>query len=225
MERKRVIVAYGDIFGFAQWIKRPANAPEDIQALMEDAYEAFTDYSVSIGGVSKFMGDGIVVIKELSIGHNCRLVLDIMRKSYFFTEKVNKIIQNHWPRPHGFRVRLVAGYVYKKMVDCKNCMQGFTSNKINNVAEYIGYPINLAQRLLYVEPQTWCICHESVKQIIGAKRSGVKFHHIKNPRDNPRGIDKEDLRSLIQFSFDSRKLSEGEDKDNGNGKERTCRKA
>lgn len=225
MERKRIIVSYGDILGFAQWIKRPANAPEDVQSLMGSVYAEFEHYSTSIAGTTKFMGDGIVVIKELCVGHNCRTVLDIMRKSYLFTEKINSIIQNHWPRPHGFRLRLVAGYVYKKMVHCKNCSIGIDTEKINRAPEYIGYPINLAQRLLYVEPQTWCICHESVNQIIGNKRMGVKFRRIPNPKDNPRGIDRDDLRNLSQFSFDSRSIKSEEVNDNGNGNQGTCRKA
>lgn len=197
MERKRVLVSFGDILGFTPWIKRPSSAPEDVASLMTAIYDEFESFAVSSGGVVKYIGDSVMVILEMKAGHSCSVTLNFMRKSFSFAERVEAIIKTCWPRPTGFRLRMAAGYVYKH-----NIMTSL-DGKVGHSAEYIGYPVNLAQRLLYVQPSTLCICHESVKQILGKKKHGLRLDPIKLPTENPRGIDSEDLTGLWSFRLES----------------------
>jgi hypothetical protein len=204
MERKRALVAYGDIHGFSSWIKRPANSPEEVDSLMEDVSNEFQKFAVESKGYSKYMGDGIMVILELGPKNNSSLVIDFMRRSCLFVESVNKVIHAHWPRPHGFRLRLVLGYVYKKVMLCRNCLSKPSGRLQGQCAEFIGYPINLSQRILHVEPNISLLCHESVKQIIGKKRCDLILKKIPIPRVKAPGIDRDDLRSLHSVKLNSK---------------------
>lgn len=207
MERKRIIVAYGDILGFGRWIKRPSSSFEEVKTLMEEIYVEFDRFGLMNGGQTKYLGDGIMVVKELQTGHNCCMVLEFMRSSYRFAMKIQGIIEKHWPRPEGFRIRIASGYVYKKNMACLNCV--LSQNTAPGLkGEYIGYPINLAQRLLYVEPHILCICSEDVRQIIGQKKDGVILERIKSVKTNLRGVDPDDLRGLWSIKVDERKRSE-----------------
>lgn len=201
MERVRVLVCYGDILGFSEWIKRPANAPEEVESLMHGVYEEFEKFATDSKGFAKYLGDGIMIVIELGPKNNSCLAVDFMRKSCLFVDSINKLIHSHWPRPHGFRLRMVAGYVYKKSLGCQNCMVKLTGGQRGQSAEFIGYPINLAQRILYVQPNITLLCHESVKQLIGKKRHDLILQKIKVPKVRAPGIDNEDLRNLHVFKL------------------------
>jgi len=69
------------------------------------------------------------------------------------------------------------------------------------VPEYVGYCVNLAQRLLEIAPNTPYICHESVIKILGTRKQIFKFRRIVNTPERPRGIDSEDIAGLWVVEF------------------------
>lgn len=101
------------------------------------------------------------------------------------------------PRPKGFRVRVVCGHTTK--VVTRTC-----ANDCNWQKDFVGYPINLASRLLDVSEDTACVCHESVREIVGEKKMAefeVNFKRLDAPKLKPLGVDAEDLDEL--YSYDT----------------------
>jgi len=174
---------------------------------MGELYDEFERFAIASGGFAKYTGDGMVVFKELANGHNCGMMLEFMRESYSFAATIQKMMHSRWPArsvtgvstaPIGFRLRMVAGYVHKKFL--MKPMPGAAHRS----AEYFGYPVNLAQRLLSVQPEELCICHDSVVQILGKAKKGLVLSQVQEPKEHPAGIDAEDLQGLWSFRFERR---------------------
>lgn len=193
MERRRVLVAIGDVLGFGTWTKRAANAPEDIRDLVDSIYAEFEKFAGTSDCYIKFLGDGLLAIREIGNGHNCGITAEFMKCCHDFSVKINELIASSYPRPEGFRLRMTAGYVWKRKI----VRRSITGRRA--FPEYIGYPVNLAQRLLDVSPETFCICHDSVRAIVGEKKLGIKFEHMGPRKENLRGVDHEDVQCLWSF--------------------------
>ncbi len=190
MERKRVLVAFGDILGFGGWMIRASNTPEVTHKLIEDVYVQFEKFAATAKCHAKFLGDGLMLVKEMSNGHNCRMTREFLIDAYKFAFNVNKIITASYPHPDGFRLRIASGHVWKR--------SSVTSDRRRN-NEYVGYSINLAQRLLEVSPQTLAVCHESIVEIISEKKGILTFERMGDPKERPRGVDFADLQGLYCF--------------------------
>lgn len=201
MERKRVLVAFGDILGFGTWTKRAVHSPEDLHDLINFVYDEFELFTEESGWYVKFLGDGIMVVRELSNGHNCGITVEFMKRCYEFSVRVHEGILSSYPRPDGFRLRMTAGYVWKR----RSVQRSRTGRRA--FPEYIGYPVNLAQRLLEVSPETLCICHDTVRAIVGERKMGIRFERMENRKEILRGVDPEDVQGLWSFM-----------KEEGNGK-------
>lgn len=200
-ESKRVVVAFADIVGFGPWIKR-AHALSDFHFLVTQLYRKLIYLRDGRKYHVKFLGDGGMILREMISGHNCGMVLEFLRDmaclENFMTHTISKTI---WPRPSGFRIRLAAGNVSK--LHATMCKIDCSFQK-----DYIGYPVNLASRMLEVfKSSTSCICHESVKDIIGprkAKASNIAFKKLLKPHYIPDGVDEEDLNHLWEFRFEEK---------------------
>lgn len=186
MERRKVIVAFGDILGFTAWTRRASNAPEDCELLIQKIYEEFAALQSEMKCHFKLLGDGFMVLRELRQEKSCRVIGQFLRELYLVAERIDRIVKDHPPpRPDGFRVRVAIGRVF------------MPARK-----EYAGYPINLAQRLLEVSPHVLCICHESVgPALIEKKAHGIRVERMAVPKETPRGVDSDDLKGLWSFQF------------------------
>jgi len=88
--------------------------------------------------------------------------------SFNLADSIESIIQKTlYPRPIGFRIRVVAGYVWKLMAT-------HTMKEKRKQTDYLGYPINLAARLLEVERDAPCLCHQSIEEIIDADKKAKR---------------------------------------------------
>ena len=197
-ESKRVIVAFVDVVGFGPWIKR-AHALSDFHFLITQLYRKLVHFHDDLGYHVKFLGDGGMILKEMLPGHNCGMAIKFLRDMDCLGNFMGTVIKKTaWPRPDGFRIRIAAGHVSKLTI--KICETECTFQK-----DYIGYPINLASRILEVmKDSSVCICHESVKDIIGqrkAKIANLVFNKQSNPYEPPNGVDAEDLNHLWEFTF------------------------
>jgi len=200
-ESKRVVVAFVDIIGFGPWIKR-AHALSDFHFLITQLYRKLVHFHNDLGYHVKFLGDGAMIVKEMNPGHNCGMAIKFLRDmdclAGFMTEVIKKTA---WPRPEGFRVRLAAGHVSKLSINV--CERECALQK-----DYIGYPVNLAARMLDVlKDTTPLLCHESVKDIVGPKKSKVVnlvFTKQLKPHKFFDGVDVEDLDHLWEFKFNGK---------------------
>lgn len=189
MERKWVICAFGDILGFGIWSRRAANTPEIRDPFIKKFYEEIDAFVKRNNFYVKYLGDGLMILHEIPISGNSdveKFLLEIKR----FTKQMNSIIKKcAWPSPEGFRTRVVIGHVDKITVTDP-------SDRSRNIGEYVGYSINLAQRLLEVRPNIPLICHESVLKVLNQKRFHMKFKKIAGLIDRKRGVDVEDIATL-----------------------------
>jgi class 3 adenylate cyclase len=198
-ERKRIIVIFADLVGFAPWMRR-AHSLADFAFIIDRIYRKFIHFKEDLGYHVKLLGDGAMFVKEMGRGHNCEKVLQILRDMKCLSGYVNEVIARaEWPRPGGFRIRLASGYVTK--IKARLC-----DRECSLQHDYIGYPVNLAARMLEIDKKSKpIILHESVKDIIGtakSKRAGLSFNAIPYPVRSPDGIDEEDLTSFWGYTFE-----------------------
>ncbi len=197
MERKRIIIAFGDILGFGTWHRRAANQPEISGPFLQKFYDELQAFQARSRDLYlKYLGDGIMILKELpetkkSIGYS----REFIRNVGFLNSRLLRIIRFcPFPAPEGFRTRVASGYVDKIMIHDP-------LDRKKRIPEYVGYSINLAQRLLEISPSVPFICHESVVKIVGRKRALFRFKRLPEQSNKPRGIDSEDISGLWVIEF------------------------
>lgn len=196
MERKKVIIAFGDIRGFTAFTRRAA--PEEKIDLLRFVYSDFQRLVDPNKYFVKYDGDGIMILKELDQATKNTEIHDFLIKVYGLGVKVRKSIDNSYPRPDGFLVRVAMGMSFKMMV--KNPYGG----KPSKVPEYVDYPVNLAKRLHEVyRTEHTAICTGNIGQIIkNSPDSGIIAGILDKPEIVPHGIDVEDVSDLMWFSHD-----------------------
>lgn len=184
-----MIVAFGDIFGFGIWRERALNAPEVSDPFIENFYGLMKKFVLKNNFYVKYLGDGLMIIKEIEFKDRLN-PSPFIKSVRCLTKKMKKIIDEcSWPKPEGFRTRIVVGHVDKlKMPD--------PQDKTREVDEYEGYAINLAQRLLEIQPRTPIICHESIFQILGEKKKEFRFKRLEGVTEKPRGVNSSDISGL-----------------------------
>lgn len=199
-ERKRVIVAFGDITGFSQWIKRAGTSIEKHFELTEHIYHKAMNLAFSSAYHIKLLGDGFVMVKEIDFGNGRDIALKYVKDIHDMAIDIQSTIKSlPFPRPDGFRVRIVSGFVTKiKMNFCdidKPCEMR---------SDYVGYIMNLANRLLFFMEENPFICHESVKELIGdpAKEDSyiVDMYKLGESKVSLSGVDDEDLKATYSFT-------------------------
>lgn len=191
-DRCKVIVAFCDILGFTEWTRRATNTPEVTRALIDSFYDPVQKFLVQNPYCQmKYQGDGVMILKELK-------GLDENSSLHFFNGivKLNNdlgrvVASSDFPRPQGFRTRLAASVVHKKEL-----LDPYDGERRRKVWEFIGYGVNLAQRLLEVSPQTPILFHESVIEVLGREAKRIKCVRFKTDQPVPRGLDPLDLQEL-----------------------------
>jgi len=196
---KRIIVAFGDMSGFSKWMKSPMVSDSQIEKLMSKVYSEFMAIdrrNASSRYFVKPLGDGVMIVKDLGDRTETQDAEKFMAEVRGLTSRLCAIIAGAaWPQPQGFRVRVVVGDAAKMR------FPGPTAR--SQRLDYIGYPINLAARLLSIKPDARLICHEGAKQLIaGSRRFRSRLVKVRlGPRTSvPKGIDPADLRLLWTVS-------------------------
>lgn len=207
MERTSVIVAFGDVTGFNPWIRRGANAPEVIQSFIQNFYEEMEVFVKAHKGVQiKYLGDGFMILKELKptcIKGTCAatFIRDAMKLAHRLAAIVHRC---EFPPPDGFRVRIAHGHVSKiHLLDPRD------EDRKRKTWEFIGYAVNLAQKLLDVSPRTLFLIHESAVEILGRQKTHFRLRRFVGAKECPRGVDQEDIDGLwtVGGRFDRKKHS------------------
>jgi class 3 adenylate cyclase len=189
--RKRIIVAFGDISGFSKWNARAAVSESQVRKLMSKVYAEFVRLEHKTGYFTKPLGDGIMFVQDLT-GRNSdrKLAETFMIHVRDIALAMNSIISKDVsPRPKGFRIRVVVGEAWKLRVADPNTK----SHRL----DYIGYPVTLAARLLAVLPGARLICNEGAKELIEhSARLGPKLNKARTKAMPRKGTDPCDLKSL-----------------------------
>lgn len=202
MERKWIIVAFGDIIGFRKWRRRALNTPEVADPFIDRFYKEIERFSNFAGPrYLKYLGDGFMVLRELVSSEEASKIAS------FFLEMVAELNRNlvaivkecEWPPPDGFRMRVVVGHVSKLRVLDPQESKRF-------IDEYVGYAVNLAHGLLYISPKLPMVCHQSVLEVLGSNKKKFKFVKLREKTKVPGGIDKEDMK-LWSMDLDYQKKS------------------
>lgn len=194
MERTCVIVAFGDVAGFNPWIRRGSNAPEVITDFVEKFYAEMQDFVKTHNAVQiKYLGDGFMILKELKstcTRGTCvaKFITDVAR----LAKRLKRIVkQCDFPPPDGFRLRIAHGHVSKIQV-----LDPVDPERKRMIWEFIGYAVNLAQKLLDVSPRTVLVVHESAIKVLGRQKTGLRLKRLVGSKERPRGVDSEDLEGL-----------------------------
>lgn len=197
MERKWIIVAFGDISGFSAWRRRASTQPEIAQPFLQKFYSEIESFSLKNQCFyMKYLGDGIMILKELDekyTRHKC--IVKFIHQTGILNARLLRIVRGcEWPPPEGFRMRAVCGHVDKIQVVNPN-------DRTRKMPEYVGYAINLAQKLLDISPETSFICHESVVKFIGKSVRRFGLRRFKVVEEKRKGIDPEDIANLYEIEF------------------------
>lgn len=193
MERSCVIVAFGDVAGFNPWIRRGMNSPEVIHPFIEAFFAEVQSFLNLHPDVQvKYLGDGIMILKELKPTCNRgTCAARFMRDTVALCKRLNGIVRGCEMPPDGWRMRWTYGHVSKILV-----LDPADPKRQRQVWEFIGYAINLAQKLLEVCPSVMMMFHESVFQIPGTLKLGFRFTRHNEVPKPPRGVDPEDIAGL-----------------------------
>lgn len=187
------MVAFGDVAGFNPWIRRGMNSPEVIHPFIEDFYAEIQSFLIKHPDVQlKYLGDGIMILKELKSSCNRGVcAARFVRDTIALCKRLASIVKACEMPPDGWRMRWTYGHVSKILV-----LDPADPKRSRKVSEFIGYAINLAQKLLDVSPSIPVIFHESMFNIPGLVKIGFKFRKHDATAKEPRGVDKEDLAGL-----------------------------
>lgn len=187
--RKWVIVAFSDILGFMGWTARASVSPEVKDPFIKEFYLEMEKFVDQNNFYTKYLGDGFMCLHEI-VYQDDKGPLRFLEAVSQFTKRISILIKKcAYPQPDGFRTRIVVGHVDKFQVQDPQ-------DKNRKVPEYVGYAINLAQRLLEVKPRTSFICHESVLKIFGDKKATFKFRKVEDVAEKPRGVNELDIQGL-----------------------------
>lgn len=161
---KFVLVAFGDTIKFREWEDLYLISSWESWKFIERLYREFA--RIRNGSVYvKPLADGFMAVKELANDSKTRTsqVGEFLRHSYRVSQSINKLISKlPFPRPQGFRIRVVAGYVGR--------LEVFQPRARFRKVDYTGKPISLAFSLLAVKPQNPCVCCQNVKAIIDGNK-------------------------------------------------------
>lgn len=193
MERKRILVAFGDLRGFRRWLRRVVTTPEESGDFIDKIYTEFENFTRYSNCYVKYLGDGLLIVKELKKGNNQKLIAQFLRDVAHLSDKVGEIVFNYYPRVSGFRMRVASGYAFKRFV-MKRVGRNFTKHP-----EYIESVVNMTRDLLFVKPEVSLVCHESILDLLKSKKKGFIFSPLKNVKDWPISLDQEDVEGLYVF--------------------------
>lgn len=191
-QRAKIIVAFGDISGFSDWTTLPLLTPDRFKELMSKVYAEFVGFRGRTPYFTKALGDGIMFVQELTnMPGDEKLVEKFMRDARDLLRSMQSILSGSpSPRPGGFRVRAVVGDVWKlEATD--------PADPKSKRIDYLGYPVNLAARLLGIEPDIELICHEGAKELIEHSVDlGPGLSKVSTTASAPKGVHPSDLTKL-----------------------------
>lgn len=137
-------------------------------------------------------------VAEIDKANGKNQALDFLRHSMELVSSVRDLTKHTFPTPGPFRVRITAGHVWKMMAHR-------TGQRASTQTDYLGYPVNLAARLLEIERESAILCHESVVKMTSKlmpKEMGFSLRKMRVRGRCPLGVDPEDIQDLWTVKSD-----------------------
>jgi class 3 adenylate cyclase len=190
-KRAKIIVAFGDIVGFSDWTTLPLLTPERFKELMSKVYGEFVSFKGRTPYFTKALGDGIMFVQELNTPDDGARVESFMQDALELLRTMRPILSGGpSPRPGGFRIRAAVGIAWRLEA-------GDLADPAKKQIDYLGYPLNLAARLLAIEPDIELICHEGAKELIEhSVNLGPALSKVSTTTPAPKGVHPSDLAKL-----------------------------
>lgn len=196
-EEVRIVVAFGDIWGFSDTSERVTSATKELVPFFNRFDAIIAKAERKTGFLFNDTGDGFMCLIDLLPGHNCDRALHLLNTLWKLIEDIHDAMEAMPPpRFLGFRVRIAAGYVLRKRHN-----DGKTT--------YRGKPINLAHNLLEISKQSWMIGHESFKALMTMDqigKAGFVAVPLLPPLFRPESVNDKDARSLWIFEKVKKRL-------------------
>lgn len=197
-ERIFALVAFGDTIKFKEWTNHPFSSPEKYTAFLVQLYNEFVRFRNGSGYFVKLLGDGLMAVQELVGTDRMRAEMGakMLIHAARLSASIDKLISKQaYPRPAGFRIRVVVGDVLKLAAT-----RGKWKREIQ--IDYADYPVSLTYALLQVAKTIPSVCHESVYEIIRKDKASSRlldFTKVRKPLVCPEGVDASDLSALWSF--------------------------
>lgn len=180
--------------GFTAFTRR--YAPEEKRGFIREMYVHFQRMINPDKYFTKYVGDGILVGKEIDDSVSYPVLKEFLKAVYVLGFNVQQTINESDTGLGGVVIRYTMGMSFKLMV--KNPYGGAPEK----VAEYVDYPINLATRLTEVHRNHLAVCTGNIASVIKRNKNGVILTPLLEPDEKPRGIDIDDLKDLSALAFD-----------------------
>ena len=190
-EEVRIAVAFGDIRGFTDTYERVTSPRLEIAPFFDKFDAVVAKYTRDTGFTFEDTGDGFMCIVELGTGHNCDKALEMLAALWGLIGEINAAIdQMQPPKFRGFRVRVAAGYILRKV-------------KRDGSIVHRGKPINLAHNTLAIAPDQPMVAHESYVELMSDRqieKAGYKVSRLPRPHKRPDSVSHKDAGLLSTFS-------------------------
>ncbi len=190
----RIVVAFGDIRGFTDTCERVTSPKLEIAPFFDKFDAIIAKYAKATGFTFDDTGDGFMCIVELGAGHNCEKAIRLLGAVWRLIYEVNRaIFEMQPPKFRGFRVRVAAGYILRKV-------------KRDGQIVYRGKPINLAHNTLEIAKDELVVAHESFVELMNPnqiKKAGFCVNRLPRPKRRPESVSHKDAGMLHIFTPDA----------------------
>lgn len=183
----RAIIVFGDIAGFGSFTQRISYPDDEFRPFIRQFYGMIDEFERKTKYFLKRLGDGFMCVVELPKKDGRDTAEEVINRIWNLNFKINTLISRKpTPRPEGFRSRVACGYIWKTVGD-------------NNREDYLGYHVNLCEKILHVHKQETILFCQKFKELLSPDSltaGGFKMKKMKPVENTPEGIYKEDLNSL-----------------------------
>lgn len=193
-EEIRIVVAFGDIRGFTETCERVTSPKLEIAPFFDKFDATIAKYARATGFTFDDTGDGFMCIVELGPGHNCEKAVRLLGAIWRLIYEVNRAIyEMQPPKFRGFRVRVAAGYVLRKV-------------KRDGKIVHRGKSINLAHNTLEIAKDELVVAHESFVELMSPSqilKAGFRVSRLPRPKRRPESVSHKDAGMLHIFTPDA----------------------
>lgn len=182
----RAVVVFGDIIGFGSFMQRITYPDSEFRPFIREFDGLINEFERETGYFVKRLGDGFMCVVEIELANEARQAMAVIGAVWKLAKRLSALIATkQTPRPEGFRSRVVCGYVWKTIGE-------------NNRADYLGYHVNLSEKMIHASKHVEFICHESIKELIErlARVKGFVFKKLSVTDEAHEEIYRQDMNLL-----------------------------
>ncbi len=169
-EKVRLIVAFGDISGFSDYCDAVSYDEKELYPFLDAFDDLMEKIEAETGYTFSDVGDGFLLTVDLSEGHNCGVAVKVLNCLWDIYSQMEKLMDSMPPpRPDGFRITGVVGYVIRKV-------------KKDGKVVLRGKWLNQCHKMLAHARGVGIVIHDNLKQLMNdkqIKKNGFEFERLK----------------------------------------------